>query len=46
MPFEDILETLHVPSGLGKPQCPPGGAGTRACGKDVVWASLLTLPHP
>lgn len=45
MPSEDMLETLHVPSGLGKPQCPPGGAGSSARGKDVVWTSL-TLPHP
>lgn len=39
MPSEDMLETLHVPCGLGKPQCPPGGAGKSACGKDVVCAS-------
>lgn len=46
MSSKDMLETLHVPSGLGKPQSPPGGTGSSACGKDAVWASLLTVPHP
>lgn len=41
----DMLETLHVPSGLGKPLS-SGWAGESACGKDVVWASLLILLHP
>lgn len=43
---EGMRERLHLPSGLGKPQRPNGGAGASVWGKDVVWASLLTLQHP
>ena len=35
-PNEDVLEGLYVPSDLGTPQGPPGGAGERD-----VWVSLL-----
>lgn len=45
-PSQSLRERLHLPSGLGKPQRPYGGAGGSVWGKDVVWASLLTLQHP
>ncbi len=39
------LEGLCLPTGLGMPRCPPGGAGGCVSEREV-WASLLRLLPP